>query len=117
MSNQIFVHKRGETGAVLTATLSDRDGPVDLSDWTVTLNVRAKPGGAKIIDNAPCTGGADGVVTCEIGDASFADAAGLRENQYKAEFKVVRGGVKLYWPKHENNQRTYFVFEVQNALD
>src|SRR5688572_28691917 len=114
INNLIYVHKIGENGAVLTATLSDAAGVVDLSTYDVTLNV--KKGTTLIVGDAPCDGTAEGVVTCEIEDAIFADLENLRAGDYDAEFKAVNGSTVLFFPKNKDNKRTYFTFEVQKAL-
>jgi hypothetical protein len=110
--NLIYVHKIGESQVMLTATLSDRNGPPDLTDFTVTLNVKKK--NQLVVDNADCVGTAEGVVTCVI-DADF-DAI-TTAGDYKAEFKCEAGPKKYYFPKTIDGERTYFKFLAQDSLD
>lgn len=116
-NNLIYVHKIGENGAVLTAHLSDRDGFVTLTGWTVTLNVSR--GATLLVDDAPCVPDPDqttnkGKLTCTINNPAF--AALTRVEELNGEFKLVQGPTTLYFPKSPDNKRTYFTFEVQKSL-
>lgn len=115
VNNQHFVYKIGESVS-LASTLSDADGVFDFTGWTVTLNVRDKAGGTKIIDNLACTANASGVVSCTINSAAFVVDATVSERNYVGEWKAVLGSATEFWPKDANNNRTYFTFEVQRSL-
>lgn len=113
VSNNIFIHKLGENGAVLTATLSDGDGAFDTTGFTITLNVRKSESSPLLVDDAPCSGNSSGVVTCTIDDGF--DTL-TQKGEYLAEYKLVNGSTVLFWPKNVKNERTYFRFIVQKSL-
>jgi hypothetical protein len=48
MSNYIHYRKVGVTGGLITFTLSDADGPKDLTGWTAPLIIARHPGSEAI---------------------------------------------------------------------
>ena len=116
ITNLHFVYKIGES-KTLSTTLSDASGAFNFTGWTVTLNVRDKAGGTKIIDNLACAANSSGVVSCTIDPAAFVDDSLLTERDYVGEWKAVNGAATEFWPVNRHNERTYFRFEVQRSLD
>jgi len=126
--NVIYVHKIGETGLMLETRLRAAGVPIDLSGWTLTLNVRTK-GFASKVANAACvpdidqswneeteTGGR-GIVRCLI-DSGFNPIT--NPDDYYAEYKLVNTGVvpnvTRFIPKDPEKDATYFVFRAQKSL-
>lgn len=114
-SNLIYIHKLGEAGTVLTAVLSDRDGTVNLTSWTITMNIEG------LVADAPCTPANqttnEGQLSCTISGTPFDDlAASLIEKSYNAEFTLTNGAVVHKFPKSADGKRTYFTFKTQESL-
>jgi len=112
--NLTHVVKIDEVGKIIDFTLRDVDGTVDLTNYTVTMNI--SKGSTAVISAAAVT--KRNQVTNE-GEAyhtwtaaTIPDTAGT----YKGELKLVYGSNVLYWPVDKNNERTYFTVIVQEAL-
>lgn len=85
--------KRGASGTVLTATLSDEDGAFNLTGMTVAIYV-FQGSATPVINGAACT-----VVTAAEGTISFAfDAttSDLTPGEYRIEFVATDGSGKKY---------------------
>jgi hypothetical protein len=109
-----YVLKRGEVGSVMTVTLSDADGAVNLTGGTVVLTVR-KGTATPVIDEVACV-----MVTPASGIISYefdADTANIAKGEYNGEFKYTSAaGAVSFFPKSKDDKRTYFNFLVQNPL-
>jgi hypothetical protein len=112
-----YILKRGEVGSRLEFTLTDRNGAVNLNDWTVTVTAR-KGNDAPIIEdkacvleaNQPTTGKGKGYY--EFDATTSAIPAGL----YNLEFKAVApGGATHFFPKSRDPQ--YARLLVIESLD
>lgn len=92
-----FEMKQGQTGAVLSATLSDADGAVDLSTFAwVKMTVQAPPAAA-VIDAVACT--IDPDQTTNPGVITFAFTGSYAELQpatYSLEFTGQDGAGKIH---------------------
>lgn len=114
----IWTIKRGETGAVRTATLSDASGAVDLTNKTLVMNVRETPNGPKWIDAAAVTKAANQTTT-GMGQISvtFSEAmAAIPAATYLLEFKATEGSVISYFPLDDDEAVTYGWLIVQPSL-
>lgn len=114
----IWTIKRGETGAVRTATLSDASGAIDLTNKTVVMNVRETPNGPKWIDAATVTKAANQSTTGK-GQISvtFSEAmADIPPARYLIEFKATEGSVISYFPLDADEDVSYGWLIVQPSL-
>lgn len=95
-----FITKRGDLLPLLIATLSDVNGPVDLTNATVQFHMRDSAGELVIDETAtvdPDQTANTGLVTYtwQTGDT---DTAG----DYEAEFEAVFSGKPITFPKGSN---------------
>lgn len=114
--NTQFTYKRGEVGKRIRFYLEDANGAVDLTAYTVTMNV-GKLGQTLAVDGASVTketqtGETRGYCYHDL-DASSANIAA---GDYRGELKLVNGSNVLYWPVDSNGTKTYFTVEVQSPL-
>ena len=112
--NTEFVLKTGATGAILTAVLEDKNGPVDLTDYTVKLTLQ-KGNDLPVIDEGTCTVDPDQVANKGKVSYSFVSTANLERGTYNAEFKAtdINGRDSIF----PSNKRTpYARVIVQQAL-
>jgi hypothetical protein len=116
MSNLNFTLKQGEVGKVIRFTLSDADGAVDLTNYTVTMTLK-KGSAAAVVDEASVTKETQSGATLGKCHHTFdATTADLTPGIYKGELKLTSGSNVLYWPVDEKEKRTYFTVEVQKPL-
>lgn len=112
--------KRGEVGKVLTAVLSDEDGPVDLTGWTVTVTASTSIGGTPTIDDAACAVDADqsankGQVSLTLNSTTANIAAS--ENGYYLEFSgTAPGGAVIKFPNRKSAEQSYARLVVRKSL-
>jgi hypothetical protein len=116
-----WVVKKEATNTVRTGTLSDADGPIDLTNKTVTLNVRRTPTSTPIIDNAAVTKAANQSTTGK-GQISYTFTALDLDHEaltdgYLLEFKMVEGSRVDFVPTDEDGNRTYGRLIIQKSLD
>lgn len=112
--------KQGEVGKVLTAVLSDEDGAVDLTGWTVTVTASSSIGGAPTIDAAECDIDADqGANTGHVSltlDGTTANIA-PSENGYYLEFSgTAPGGAVIKFPNRKSAEQSYGRLVVRKSL-
>lgn len=112
--------KRGEVGKVLTAVLSDDNGEIDLTGWTITVTASQSVGGAPIIDEAACDIDADqsankGKVTLTL-DSTTANIA-ANENGYFLEFSGTSPAGAVYkFPNRQSVEQSYGRLVVRKSL-
>lgn len=112
--------KQGETGKVLSGTLSDENGPVNLTGWTVTVTASASVGGDPVIDSAACTVDADqdantGMVTFTLDGTTSAIAPS--EAGYFLEFSgTAPGGAVYKFPNRKSAEQSYGRLVVRRSL-
>lgn len=124
MPNLRFTFKQGEVGKEMPFTLSDDNGVVDLSSWTVTLAIAENKSMAAVLTGLTVTKRTQTGATIGQCYHNLTDTVGLvtgsaqlPPKEYKAcELKLVNGSQVRYWPVNENNERTYFVMECQKAM-
>lgn len=98
MSNK-FTLKQGAVGTTIEFTLSDANGPVDLTGWAVTMT--ARKGTVTAIDGGICT-----ITDAEAGQGEYefdAESAGIAVGEYKLEFKGTVGSDVYYFPTNRTN--------------
>lgn len=112
--------KQGEVGKVLTGVLSDEDGPVNLTGWTVTATASSSVGGTPVIDDAACTVDPDqtantGKVTLTLNSTTANIAAS--ENGYYLEFSgTAPGGAVIKFPNRKSADASYGRLVVRKSL-
>lgn len=112
--------KQGEVGKVLEGVLSDEDGAVDLTGWTVTVTASPSVGGTPVIDDAACTIDANqtankGKVTLTL-DSTTANIA-PSENGYYLEFSgTAPGGAVYKFPNRKAADASYGRLVVRKSL-
>jgi hypothetical protein len=117
MPNYNIIHtvKIDEVGKTIDFTLEDDDGPFDLTNYTVVMNL-AK-GSTVVTSAASCTKRTQSGAT--LGQCYHTWAANTipdAKGDYKGELKLTYGSNVLYWPTDKNGERTYFTVRVQEAL-
>lgn len=118
MANEItWVVKKGATGTVRTGTLTNSSGAIDLTNKTVTMNVRATEDGPKLIDNASVTK----TTPQTAGGISYSFTAdnltALSVGEYLLEFKLVEGATVDFVPTDDDADLTYGRLVVQKSLN
>lgn len=112
--------KQGEVGKELCGTLSDENGPVDLSGWTVTVTASASVGGTPVIDDAACNVDPDqvnntGKVTLTLNSTTA--NVGPSENGYYLEFTGTSPGGAVYrFPNRKSAEQSYGRLVVRKSL-
>lgn len=120
LDSMIWTIKRGSAGSVRTGTLSDANGPIDLTNKTVTMSVRLTPTSAALIDDAAVTKAANQSTTGkgQISHTFTADEANIGVNLkgYLLEFKLTEGLVIDYIPLDRDDEKTYGRLIIQRSL-
>ena len=112
--NNEYVLKRGEVGTLLSFTLSDVNGAVNLNGWTVV--VTAKKGSATpVIDEAACVL-LPNQSTTDKGKGTYefdSTTANIPAGTYNLEFKATNpSGDVYYFPKtHKEPYALLYVVE------
>jgi len=113
-------YKQGEVGKVLEGVLSDEDGAINLSGWTVTVTASKSVGGDEVISSAACAIDADqdanrGKITFTLdGTTANLDA---NENGYFLEFTgVAPGGAIFRFPNRKAVEQSYGRLIVRKSL-
>lgn len=112
--------KQGEVGKVLTGVLSDEDGELNLTGWTVTVTASPSVGGTPVIDDAACTVDPDqsanrGKVSLTLNSTTANIAA--NENGYLIEFTgVTPGGAVIRFPNRKSAEQSYGRLVVRKSL-
>lgn len=114
--NTSYVLKQGEEGTVMSFTLRDENGPVNLDGWTVTMSARlGKQDPA--IDEAPCVLSPDQLTTGK-GKGTFTfdeETSNIPTGTYRLEFKgTTAGGAVFFFPKAKG--AAYATLVVQKPL-
>lgn len=114
--NYEYILKRGEVGSTLQATLSDENGAVNLTGWTVTVTAR-KGIDTPVIDEGSCTLAANQTTTGK-GKVSYeftATTANIAAGTYDLEFKGTNSdGDVHYFPKSKD--KPYATLTVIESL-
>lgn len=114
--NTEYTLKRGEVGTVLEFTLRDRNGLVNLTDWTLTMTAR-KSNGEPAIDEVVCTI-APSQTTTGKGKGSYQfteETCDIPAGVYRLEFKGTTPSNDVYYfPKAKG--ATYATLIVQEPL-
>jgi hypothetical protein len=113
--NQTYILKIGEVGSVMTTTLKSAGAPAILTGKTITMSARKTTTATPVIDDVACSISGDpilGVITYTFDSSS----ANVEKGDYLLEFKVSGGGRTDYFPKDENDRRTYAKLIVQESL-
>ena len=99
--NRIFTLTQGAVGTTMEFTLSDEDGPVDITGWTVTIIARHGVDDP-VIDNGACvlTTPATGQGTYEFNSTT----ANIEVGEYNLQFKGVIGSDVYYFPTHRERR-------------
>lgn len=118
MANTTFTFKKGEIGKEIGFTLSDADGPVDLTSWTVTLTVAERSSSTPVFSGEAVTKRTQsGATLGQCYHTLNSTTANITEKDYKAcELKLTNGSQVRYWPVNKDSNRTYFSIEVQKAM-
>jgi hypothetical protein len=114
--NLVFRLKRGESGAVLTATLKSEGSPVNLTtENIVTVHVAAKRnGGAAVLDQQCTIESATGGI---VSYAFTSVTSDIPVGDYLLEFRAVdNGGDEHYFPKGDTQETNYGILRVTNPL-
>lgn len=100
--------RQGDTLPVITATLSDSSGAINLTGYTVTFKAKLV-GGSTVISRA-CTivSAAAGTVQCTLA-APDTDVAG----SYLAKFECVSGAVVLSVPNSKSMTMTIYAEDAE----
>ena len=118
-----WVIKNGENGTERTGTLFANGVPIDLTNKTVTMNVRVKPTLRKILSDIPITPDSDqsantGRITWLVLAAhTDPETIPAKRDGYLIEFKLVEQSVIDYVPRREELSKTYGLLIVQENLD
>jgi hypothetical protein len=106
--------KQGEVGKIMEFTLTDADGAVDLTPYTVTVTL--KKGSTKTLN-------AGAIVkrnqTTNPGECYYVwttATATMARGDHKGNLELVAGSIVYYWPTDANDTRTYFTVEVQTPI-
>ena len=94
MSNK-FTLKQGAVGTVMEFTLTDADGPANLTGWTVTI-IAKKGTSDPVIDGDACV-----MTDAAVGEGTYTfstDSAAVPIGEYKLEFKATNGANVQYFP-------------------
>lgn len=114
--NLTVTYKRGAVGKVIEFNdLSDKDGLVDLTSFTVTLNVETEDG-QTVIDDATVS---QQDQSARQGDCYYTldtDSANLATGIYRAELQLTNGSNVEYFPTNSDGDRTYITWIVQDHL-
>lgn len=114
--NSEYVLKRGEKGTVMSFTLRDESGLVNLTDWTITLTAQLGDEDPAIVSAACDVAGSQ--TTTGKGKASHTfteETADIPAGVYRLEFKgVTPAGDVYYFPKAKG--ATYATLIVQEPL-
>ena len=114
MDNMTFRLKKGESGAVLTATLKSEGAAVDLTTFSSVRVIAKKNNGTAVLNEA-CT-----VVDADAGIVSYAftpTSSNITKGEYLLEFKATDGsGDVHYFPKGEGDNRNYGKLIVSDPL-
>lgn len=103
--NDEYILKRGEVGTVMSFTLSDANGAVNLNGWTVTVSAR-KGSATPAIDEAACVL-LPNQATTDKGKGTYefdSTTANIEKGVYDLEFKAVSPTLDVYYfpkEKHE----------------
>jgi hypothetical protein len=117
-----WLYKHGQTGRVLTGTLRDAVGPINLTNKTVTMYARRTKTSTPVINGAAVTkvDAANGRISYTL-VANDTNPALVPENEagYLLEFKLVDTitGLPDYVPLDVDGNRTYGRLVVQSNLD
>lgn len=87
MATLEFEMKQGETGKVLSVTLRDSAGPIDLTGWSAVTMTARQGNGDPVIDDEPCS-----ITDADNGVVSFAFTgafANISPGEYDMEFRGV----------------------------
>lgn len=93
-----YILKRGEVGSRLEFELNDKDGPVNLNGWTVTMTVQ-RGSDAPVIDDAACVL-LPNQATTDKGKGYFqfnSTTANIAVGRYNLEFKGVTPSLAVYY--------------------
>lgn len=108
---------QGETGAVRTGTLSDADGPKDLSQYdSVSVLAAINSSATPVIDELVTI---DPDQVTNTGDFSFTFSAGnaaIEATTYLLQFKCMDGANPVYFPLDRRGYQTFGRLVVQPAL-
>lgn len=99
--NNEYVLKRGEVGSLMNFTLSDENGAVNLTGWSVVLTAK-KGSSTPVIDEAACTIlGNQSTTNTGKGTYEFdSTTANIAAGTYNLEFKATNpSGDIYYFPK------------------
>lgn len=117
MATNVWTITQGETGAVRTGTLSDADGPVDLSQYDSVNVIVARSATATPVINAAVTIDPDQVTN--KGDFSYtftAPDAAIAPRTYLLSFKAMDGANPVYYPLNRRSDQTYGKLVVVDPL-
>ncbi len=110
--------KKGEVGRTLDFALTDANGAVDLTNWTVTMAVARSKNASPVLTGQSVTKRTQsGLTLGQCFHTLDATSANIAVGEYKAcELKLVNGPNVLHWPVNENDDKTYFTIEVQKPI-
>jgi hypothetical protein len=114
MANLTHVVKRDEIGKLIEFTLSDVDGTVDLTNYTVTMTL--KKGSTVATSAASVVKRNQETNKGECYHTWTANTIPDKKGTYKGELKLVNGPNILYWPCNKDGEKTYFTVIVQDPL-
>lgn len=108
-----YICKKGDTGIPVAATLSDENGVVNLTGYTVTVNMRKVGSTENTI-----TGGACSIVSAPAGTVTYTFAAGDVDETglYNLEFVATSGANIIHFPRAAG-QAAFKTVEIVDALD
>lgn len=112
--NLIYRLKKGESGAVITATLKANGSAVNLTGFTAVRIIAKKRSGTAVLDQA-CTSAFD--ATGVVSYAFDGTTSNIAKGDYLLEFKATDASGDLhYFPKGEGDARNYGTLKVTDPL-
>ena len=117
MASNVWTITQGETGAVRTGTLSDADGPVDLSRFDSVSVIAARSASATPVINELVTIDPDQVTN--KGQFSFTFSAlnaAIAPRRYLLSFKCMDGASPVYFPLNRRLEQSYGSLIVVDPL-
>jgi hypothetical protein len=116
MSNLTVTYKRGAVGKELEFNnLSDQNGLVTLTPYTLTVNVE-ETDGTVVVDDAAVSKRDQSTRQGDCYHTLDATTANIAVGTYRAEIKATNGANVDYWPTDIDQKRRYITWIVQDPL-
>lgn len=114
MSNLRHTVKQGEAGKIINFTVSDNNGLVDLTPYTITMTL--KKGSTVTLDAGAVSKRNQVADTGQCYYVWTSDTADMARGDHLGDLKLVSGSDVFYWPTDANDARTHFTVEVQKPI-